>query len=103
MIKMALIFDKNGNLIHDIVNTKIKHNENEIIELQENLDGKYYCSKCERFHKQKYRGNLNQTFIKHIRFSIQISDSFIYNKKLSKSFKTYDIEKHRRSKGSSKQ
>jgi len=99
---MSLIFDKEGNLIRDSVNFKVKHDDltNDLIN---EYTEKYYCSKCDTFHKRLFRGKQNQSFIKHQDFAIKVSDSFIWNKKLSNSFERYDIDKHKKSRGSNKQ
>ena len=64
---------------------------------------KYFCSICDTYHKPKYRGKPNQTFINHQEYAIEVSQSYIYNKTLIKSFNSYDINKHKKSIGSSKQ
>lgn len=120
---MALIFDKNGNLIHEVVNKKIRHNEKNTFEIieskklkrserirKENIMlsreiqvDKYWCSICERFHKRKFRGKLNQTFVKHNSYAKEVSSSYVYNSNLMKSIRDYDIKKHKLTKGSKKQ
>lgn len=101
-IKMAIIFDKEGNLIRDSVKYKVKHDDltNDLIN---EYTEKYYCSKCDIFHKRMFRGKPSERFKKHQKFIIKVSDSYVYNKKLSKSFNRYDINKHKKSRGSNKQ
>lgn len=99
---MAIIFDKEGNLIRDIINYKPKYDDltNDLI--NETFE-KYFCSKCDTYHKRNIGNKVNQTFIKHISLKIEVSNSYVYNKKMKRSFKQYDINKHKFSVGSKKQ
>jgi len=96
---MALIFDKEGNLIRDSVNFKVKHNDltNDLInELINEYTEKYFCSKCDTYHKRMYRGKISQTFIYHQKYVIKISDSYMWKKQFKKSCNRYDSDKHRK-------
>jgi hypothetical protein len=99
---MALIFDKEGNLIRDSIKYKVKHDDltNDLIN---EYTEKFFCSECDTYHKKHFRGKLSQTFIKHQKFAIKVSSTYIWNKKLRKSFDKYDISKHKKSVGSNKQ
>lgn len=99
---MAIIFDKEGNLIRDIINYKPKQDDLTKDVISE-INNKYFCSMCDTYHKKRYRGKLSQTFQNHKSFMIQVSNTYIYNKKLKQSFKRYDINKHKHSVGSRKQ
>lgn len=99
---MTIAFDKEGNLIRDKINYKPKQSELTKDVISE-LINKYFCSKCDTYHKKKFKSKINQTFIKHKSFMIEVSDTYIYNKKLKQSFKRYDIKKHKLSFGSRKQ
>lgn len=99
---MAIIFDKEGNLIRDIINYKPKHDDltNDLI--NETFE-KYFCSKCDTYHKRNIGNKINQTFIKHISLKIEVSDYYVYKKKLKRFSKGYNIKKHKLSVGSRKQ
>ena len=103
---MAIVFDMYGNLIPQKVKYKTKHSDltkDVINELVNESTEKYYCSKCNTYHKRIYRGKKNFTFIKHINSAIEVSEAYVWSKKMRNSFGKYDIRKHVKTIGSRKQ
>lgn len=103
---MTIQFDMYGNIIPQKVSYKPKLNDltkDMIKEASLIKVDKYWCSECNRFHKKMYRGKQNFTFIKHHIHSIEVSESYIWSKKLRNSCEHYDIRQHVKTIGSRKQ
>jgi hypothetical protein len=64
---------------------------------------KYYCKKCKCFHKRLFNRKVSITFVKHISFKTDISDSQIWKNQFSKSWKKYTVKKHQTSYSSNNQ
>lgn len=74
---------------------------------------KYFCSECKHFHIRKYRYKIDKfgkriktkdtPFFNHKEFANKLSRSELFNRQFSRSCETYQIKKHKKSKGSNKQ
>lgn len=73
----------------------------------------YYCSECEHTHIRKYKYKIDENgmriktkdtpFFNHKEYAWEITASELWQTKMSKSFETYSIKKHKKATGSSKQ
>ena len=95
-------FDQKGNVIPQVVNYPIKHDDltNDLIN---EATEKYFCSQCNRIHKKFIKHRASKIFIKHQKYAIECSNDKLWRLKLAKSIDKYDIKAHKRAVGSRKQ
>jgi len=74
---------------------------------------RYFCSECKHFHIRKYKYKIDENgariktkdtpFFNHKEFAWKLTDSEIWQMKMSKSLSTYSIKSHKKTVGSRKQ
>lgn len=117
------LFDKNGNLIPNVVNYEVKHDDKTIQEIRdatlerkenskvikENEKRSFYCHKHKTFHKYLYHGKPSKTYQKCLlskdffKFTENMKNSEIFNIKFKKSLTSYNVKSHKSRIGSRKQ